>query len=198
MSPLCTEHHNHVSVQLFPVETVNNNLVLYRNTSTTGSGVVAVTKDIAKSFDEKVYSGGLSYNAHPMSLAAGVATLKVMEEEKLCQNSKAMGVHLRANLERMKEKHPSVGDVRSIGLFGAMELVKNRVTKESIVPVGTMTCPALGEFHAFIRSRGVFMFNVGNILHTSPPLTITKEQIDETFEIIDEGLNIFDAVYEKQ
>lgn len=159
--------------------------------------MVAVSKDIAKSFDEKVYFGGLSYNAHPMSLAAGVATVKVMEDEKLCENSTAMGVHLRANLEKMKERHPSVGDVRSIGLFGAMELVKNRVTKESIVPVGSMTCPAMGQFHDFIRSRGVFMYSVGNILHTSPPLTITKEQIEETFEVIDEGLKIFDAVYEK-
>jgi taurine--2-oxoglutarate transaminase len=160
-------------------------------------GVVAVSPEIAKSFDEKMFYGGLTYCAHPMSLAVAVATLKVMEDEQLVTAAKAMGVHLRANLERMKENHPCVGDVRSIGLFGAMELVKNRDTKESIVPVGTMGCPAMVEFQAFVRSQGVFMFNVGNILHTSPPLTITKEQIEETFEIIDEGLKIIDAVYEK-
>ena len=107
-----------------------------------------------------------------------------------------MGVHLRANLERMKERHPCVGDVRSIGLFGAMELVKNRATKESIMAPMTMTCPAMAEYQAFIRNNGVFMYNVGNILHTNPPLVITKDQIDETFEVIDEGLKIIDAVYE--
>lgn len=160
-------------------------------------GVVAVSPEVAKSFDEKMYYGGLTYNAHPMCLAAGVATLKVMEDEKLVEASKAMGVHLRANLERMKERHPCVGDVRSIGLFGAMELVKNRTTKESIMAPMTMMCPAMAEYMAFMRSKGVFMFNVGNILHTNPPLVITKEQIDETFEIIDEGLKIIDAVYEK-
>lgn len=160
-------------------------------------GVVAVSPSIAKSFDDKMFSGGLTYNAHPMCLAAGVATLKVMEDERIVEAAKETGVHMRALLERMKERHVCVGDVRSIGLFGGMELVKNRRSKESIVPPLAATCPALQEYMAFVRSKGVFMFNAGNILHTNPPLIITKEQLDEAFEVVDQGLHIIDAICDK-
>lgn len=80
-------------------------------------GVVAIKPEIAASFNERPFFGGLTYMGHPLCLAAGVATLKVLEEEKLVERSKQMGVVLRRHLEAMKSKHPSVGDVRSVGLF---------------------------------------------------------------------------------
>jgi taurine--2-oxoglutarate transaminase len=158
-------------------------------------GVVAMHENVAASFDNKMFSGGLTYSGHPMCLAAGVATMKVMEEEKLVENSRAMGVILRKHLEHMKERHPCVGDVRSVGLFGAMELVKNRETKEPLAPYNG-THPAIVEMNRFLRERGIFMFTAWNILHTNPPLIVTEEQIAETFEVIDEALKFCDNAYE--
>jgi taurine---2-oxoglutarate transaminase len=87
-------------------------------------GVVAIKPEIAASFNERPFFGGLTYMGHPLCLAAGVATLKVLEEEKLVERSKQMGIVLRKHLDAMKAKHPSVGDVRSVGLFsGALLLV---------------------------------------------------------------------------
>jgi taurine--2-oxoglutarate transaminase len=155
-------------------------------------GVVAMSNSIAQSFEEKTYFGGLTYNGHPMCLAAGVATLKVLEEEKLVDRSRAMGVHLAAHLARMKSKHACVGDVRSIGLFGAMELVKNKTTKEPLAPYNG-THPAIQEMNKFLKEKGIYIFAVWNIVHTNPPLVISKEQLDETFDIIDKALDICDA-----
>jgi taurine---2-oxoglutarate transaminase len=158
-------------------------------------GVVAMTDEIASSFDNRMFSGGLTYSGHPMCLAAAVATLNVMEEEKIIDNTQKMGVVLRRCLERMKEKHPSVGDVRSVGLFGGMELVKNRKTKEPLAPYNG-SHPAIVEMNRFLRENGVFCFMAWNIFHTNPPLIITEEQIEETFEVIDQALNFCDNAYE--
>eukprot|EP00602_Paraphysomonas_sp_CaronLab_P001843 CAMPEP_0185018372 /NCGR_PEP_ID=MMETSP1103-20130426/1120_1 /TAXON_ID=36769 /ORGANISM="Paraphysomonas bandaiensis, Strain Caron Lab Isolate" /LENGTH=445 /DNA_ID=CAMNT_0027548165 /DNA_START=121 /DNA_END=1458 /DNA_ORIENTATION=- len=159
-------------------------------------GVVAIKPEIAASFDKRPFFGGLTYMGHPMCLAAGVACLKVLEEENIVTRAKETGVHLRAQLERMMDRHPSVGDVRSIGLFGGMELVKNRKTKEPLVPYGGAH-PAMPQMIKFMRDKGVFIFAAQNMLLTNPPLIITKEQIDETFEIIDEALLIADAAADK-
>lgn len=127
-----------------------------------------------------------------MSLAAACATLKVLEEEKIVENAKRMGVHLANHLEDMKRKHVSVGDVRSVGLFGCMELVKNRVTKEPLVPFNG-THPAVIEMNKFLKQRGIYLFVHWNFVHTNPPLIVSKDQIDETFAVIDEALRIVDA-----
>jgi len=153
-------------------------------------GVVAISPEIAATFEEKVFSGGLTYQGHPMCLAAGCATLKVLEEENIVQKAKETGIYMASLLQSMKDKHISVGDVRSIGLFGALELVKNRYTKEPFVPA---VHPAIGKMQTFMKERGVVTFINGNILHTNPPLIITKEELDEAFKVIDEALNIADS-----
>jgi taurine--2-oxoglutarate transaminase len=158
-------------------------------------GVLAMSPEIAATFDTSVFSGGLTYSGHPMCLAAGLAVIKVLEEEKLVENSRNMGVILKQHHERMMDRHPCVGDIRSIGLFGAMELVKNRKTKEPLAPYNS-SHPAIAEMNKFLKERGVYAFVAWNIFHTNPPLTINKEQLDETFEIIDEALEICDAAYE--
>lgn len=136
-------------------------------------GAVALTPEIAAAFDSKPYSGGLTYNGHPMSLAAANATLQVLEEENLVSRAKEMGKHLAAHLEDMKQKHPSVGDVRSIGLFGCMELVKNKKTKEPLAPYNG-THPLIVEMNKFLKEKGIYMFVHWNIMHTNPPLIISK------------------------
>ena len=154
-------------------------------------GCVALAPHVAKHFENNVFYGGLTYSAHPMCLAAGVAALQVMEDDDLVANSKRMGVVMRAHLEAMKEKHPSVGDVRSIGLFGCMELVKNRNTKEVMGPyIGTD--PHVTKMNGYLKDQGVYAFNWKNFLHTNPPLNVTKEELDYVFGIIDKALDFAD------
>lgn len=136
-------------------------------------GVVAIRSDIAHAFDEKPFVGGLTYNGHPMCLATGVATMKVMEEEKVVENAREMGKHLAFLQQEMKRKHVSVGDVRSVGLFGAMELVTNRKTKQPLAPYNS-SHPAIAQMNKFLREKGVYQFTYWNIMHTNPPLVINK------------------------
>lgn len=136
-------------------------------------GVIAVHPNIAASFDHRPFYGGLTYMGHPLCLATAVRCIKIMEEEKIIENAKEMGKHLSTQLHAMKQKHISIGDVRSIGLFGGMELVLNRKTKAPLAPYGKVH-PVMGEMVKFLRQRGIFIFAAGNILHTNPPLIITK------------------------
>jgi taurine---2-oxoglutarate transaminase len=159
-------------------------------------GVVAMSPEIAASFDQQVFSGGLTYSAHPMCLAAGLATIRVVEEEKLVDNSRDMGVVLRAHLDRMMEKHRCIGDVRSVGLFSCMELVKNRMTREPLAAFNS-SHPSIAKMNAHLKEKGIYAFVAWNIFHVNPPLTITAEQLAEVFEVIDEALEFCDAAYEE-
>ncbi len=100
-------------------------------------GAVAMRPEIAARFDEEAYQGGLTFNGHPVSLAAAIANIEVMREGELVEHSAEMGGHLADNLAEMKSRHASIGDVRSIGLFGAIELVRNRKTREPMAPFNT-------------------------------------------------------------
>ncbi|MDP2776421.1 MAG: aspartate aminotransferase family protein [Anaerolineales bacterium] len=142
-------------------------------------GAVIVSEKIAKFFDSHMLSAGLTYNGHALACATALATIEVYEEEKIFENVKKVGKYLGEQLEDLKKKHVSIGDVRYIGLFTAMELVKNRETK---VPMD------LTALKNFLVSNGVYVFNFKNILFIVPPLTITKEQLDEGLKLIDEGL----------
>lgn len=135
-------------------------------------GAVAVSKEIAAHFDNKPFGGGLTYSGHPMCLAVACETLKVMEDEKIIENTKKMGDVMKMLHKKLKEKHSSVGDVRNIGLFGAIELVKSKKTKEPLVPYNG-THPVVPKLMAFLREKGIYCFINGHILHTNPPLIIT-------------------------
>jgi len=154
-------------------------------------GAVAVSQKIAHAYDEQPFFGGLTYQSHPMCLAVAVANLKVMEEEDIVGNSKRMGKVMASLLANLKAKHPSVGDVRSIGLFGIIELVKNRKTKEPMSPYNS-TSEAMTKFGAFLREKGIYAYVHWNMLHTNPPLSINESELKEAFAVIDEALNIPD------
>lgn len=156
-------------------------------------GCVAMSDRIAAHFDQNVYFGGLTYNAHPMSLAAAIAALQVMEDDDVIGNAKRMGIVMAGLLDDLKSEHPSVGDVRSIGLFGLIELVKNRETREPLAPFNASS-PAMDELSAFLRENGVFAFIHWNNLFTNPPLIINEDQLKEAFDIINRGLEIADKV----
>jgi taurine---2-oxoglutarate transaminase len=155
-------------------------------------GAVAMSARIAAHFDQKVFFGGLTYNAHPMSLAAAEGCLQVMIDDDMVGHTQRMGRVLAGLHQEMKRKHPCVGDVRSIGLFGVLELVRNRETREPLAPFNG-TSPEMQRIAAFLRQEGMYAFVNWNNLFTNPPLCITEEQLRESFAIIDRALEIGDA-----
>jgi taurine--2-oxoglutarate transaminase len=155
-------------------------------------GALAMSDRIASYFDKNIFFGGLTYNAHPMSLAAAEACLQAMIDDDTMVHTQKMGRVLRDLHGEMKDKHPSVGDVRSIGLFGVLELVRNRVTKEPMAPFNG-TSPEMQKLGAFLKENGMYAFVNWNNLFTNPPLCITEAQLREAFELIDRALEITDA-----
>jgi len=154
-------------------------------------GAVAINEKIYDYFKDKVFYGGLTYSAHPMSLAAAVANMRVLKEDDLVGNSKRMGQVMAGLMDDLKAEHPSVGDVRNIGLFGVIELVKNRQTKEPMAPyVGTS--PEMTKLGAYLKENGVYNFTWRNMLHTNPPLCVTEVELRGVFEIINQALAITD------
>ena len=161
-------------------------------------GAVVVSERIAKHFEDNKLWCGLTYSGHPLSCAAGVATVKVYEEDGLIENAAEVGTHLGARLEELKSNHPSVGDVRYIGLFSVIEVVKDKATK---VPIATRNAKGaelatMNEVGRYLRENGLFTFIKANLIFIVPPLCITESQVDEGLEIIDQALSITDAVAE--
>ncbi len=157
-------------------------------------GATMVTDTIAEYFEDHPLYAGLTYNAHSVGCAAGVACINVYKEDKLIENARAMGEVLKVELNKLKDKHPSIGDVRSIGLFSLAELVKNRATREPLTPYNPkpdQLGPMLA-FNAFLRENGLFTFVRWNTFFVNPPLSITEEQLREGLAIIDRGLDIVD------
>lgn len=148
-------------------------------------GAVIVSDDIAEYFEDKMLWAGLTYSGHALACAAGLATLEVYQEDGLIENAVKVGRYLGERLEGIKQRHPSVGEVRYIGLFSALEIVKNRETKEPIDP--------LTEVAKYLKEHGLFTFVFHNMLFIVPPLCITEAQLDEGLEIIEQGLLITDA-----
>jgi len=148
-------------------------------------GAVIVSDKIAEYFEDHMLWCGLTYSGHPLACAAGVATLEVYEEDRLIENAVRMGKILGRKLEELKAKHASVGDVRYIGLFSALEIVKDKASK---VPIDPLT-----ETGKYLRANGLFTFIFHNILFVVPPLCITEPQLDEGLAVIDQALAITDA-----
>ncbi len=154
-------------------------------------GAVGIRRKIADHFKDKVYYGGLTYNSHPLGCAAALATIAVYEEDKLLERARKMGVVMKQMHQELKSKHPSVGDVRSIGLFGIVELVKDRKTMEPLAPFNG-TSPEMQALGKFFREEGLYTFVRWNGFFTNPPLTITEAEMAEAFAIFDKGLQITD------
>jgi taurine--2-oxoglutarate transaminase len=154
-------------------------------------GAVGMRHHIAQHFQNKVFFGGLTYNSHPMGCAAALATIRVYEEDGLIENAKKMGAVLKELGAEMMAKHPSVGAVRSIGLFGIFELIRNRATRQPMAPFNGASeeMAALGKF---FREQGLYTLVRWNTFFTNPPLCINEQQLREAFAIIDRGLEITD------
>lgn len=160
-------------------------------------GGVIVSKEIAKFFDDNTLWCGLTYNAHPMGCAAAIATIDVYKEENLIESSKKMGYILGEILEDLKEKHPSVGDVRYIGLFSAIELVKNTETREPLVPYGKDPKGLMKKILGMLIDEGFWTYSHDNIIIVAPPLIITEEQLRENMKVMDKVLSLVDRMIDK-
>src|SRR5208283_2410873 len=154
-------------------------------------GAVGMRQRIARHFDDKVFYGGLTYNSHPMGCATALATIRVYEEDNLIENSRKMGVIMKDLGAELQKKHPSVGAVRSIGLFGIVELIRSRKTKQPMAPFNG-TSEEMAALGRFFRENGLYTLVRWNTFYTNPPLCINEQQLREAFAIFDKGLEITD------
>ncbi|MEP6918636.1 MAG: aminotransferase class III-fold pyridoxal phosphate-dependent enzyme, partial [Acidobacteriota bacterium] len=150
-------------------------------------GAVGMRRAIADHFNERVFYGGLTYNSHPLACAAALATLAVYEEDQLIARAKRTGRLMTSLLEDLQRRHPLVGAARSIGLFGIVELVKDRKTMEPLAPFNGTSEPMV-KLGRFFREEGLYTFVRWNTFFTNPPLTISEEELRHGFDIIDRGL----------
>ncbi len=150
-------------------------------------GAVGMRHAIAEHFRDKVFFGGLTYNSHPLGCATALAALQVYEEDGLIQNARRMGAIMKALMEGLAARHSIVGATRSIGLFGVVELVKDRSSMEPLAPFNGTSEP-MKKLGRFFREEGLYTFVRWNTFFTNPPLTITEEELRHGFDIIDRAL----------
>jgi taurine---2-oxoglutarate transaminase len=154
-------------------------------------GAVGMRREIADHFQKNVFYGGLTYNSHPLACAAGLATIAVYEEDNLIEHARDMGRLMRTLMADLEARHPSVGVTRNIGLFGIVELVRNRNTREPMAPFNG-TSPEMQALGKYFRQEGLYTLVRWNTFFTNPPLCITEAELREAFAIIDKGLEITD------
>lgn len=176
---------------------VKPDIITFAKGSTCGYlplGGTIVSKPIAEYFDDHVLYCGLTYNGHPMGCATAVATIEVYKDEHLIENSRQMGNVLGQLLEALKTKHTSVGDVRYIGLFAAVELVKNKETREPLVPYGKDPDRIMKTILGMLQTEGFATYSHENILIVAPPLVITESELREAIQILDRVLYSVDTM----
>ena len=154
-------------------------------------GAVGMRRKIGDFFQDKMFPGGLTYSSHALACAAALATIAVYEEDDLINRAKRTGKLMAELMSDLAKRHPSVGAARSIGLFGVIELIRDRKTRQPMAPFNG-TSPEMAALGKFFRQEGLFTFVRWNYFFTNPPLIITEEQLREAFGIIDRGLEITD------
>ena len=162
-------------------------------------GGVVISQKIADTFKDRMFPGGLTYSGHPLACGAAVASINIFKEEKIVEHARMLGKDvIGPALEKLKAKHPSVGDVRGLGVFWAIELVKNRDSRKPYVPynaAGADAKPML-ELAAACKERGLWPFTHFNRMHVVPPCNTPVEDVKAGLAIIDEVLDIADKHYE--
>jgi taurine--2-oxoglutarate transaminase len=159
-------------------------------------GAAMVSSAIAAYFEEHVLHTGLTYSAHALACAAGVATMEVYHNENLVERSREMGKKLRAGLVDLAEKHPVIGDVRGAGLHHVIELVKNRDTREPLSPFNKPFSEPMKIAATQLKAKGLSTLVRWNMIFNTPPLIVTEEQLQEGLSILDDVLTLLDPYYE--
>ncbi len=147
---------------------------------------------VAEHFEEATYFGGLTYNSHPLACAAALATISVYEEDGLIDNARKMGDVMRRNHLELQERHPCVGAVRNIGLFGILELIRDRSTGEPLAQFNGSS-DEMKAIDAYLLEHGVYTMVRWWSIMTNPPLCINDEQLASGFTVLDEALTIGDS-----
>jgi taurine--2-oxoglutarate transaminase len=161
-------------------------------------GGVLISDRVSATFDERPYPGGLTYSGHPLACASAVASITIMREEGIIEHARGLGTDVIAPaLAKLAENHPSVGEVRGLGVFWAIELVRDRDTREPLVPynAGGAAAAPMNEFAAECKRRGLWPFVHYNRTHVVPPCTTGADEIAEGMEILDEALTVADRYY---
>jgi taurine--2-oxoglutarate transaminase len=157
---------------------------------------VIISEPIAATFAERVFPGGLTYSGHPLACAAVVASINAFHDENILDNARRVGDDvLGPGLREIAERHPSVGEVRGLGVFWALDLVKDKATREMLVPynaAGAANKP-MADLVAACKSRGMLPFVNFNRLHVVPPCTVSEAEAKEGLAILDEALTVADA-----
>jgi len=157
-------------------------------------GAMIVREHIADWVRDKYFAGGLTYSGHPLACASGIASIEAFKEEGIVEHAAEMGGVFAEQLRALQDKHPSIGDVRGLGCFWGLELVKNRETREPLVPfnaTGEAFAPVARTSKAAL-DRGLYLMTHWNVVMVCPPLTITRDEIDEGIGILDEALAVAD------
>jgi taurine--2-oxoglutarate transaminase len=152
-------------------------------------GAVGMRRAIAEHFEDHVFYGGLTYNSHPLACAAALATIDVYETDRLIERARTIGAVMADLMARLHAKHEIVGVARSIGLFGLVELVKDRRSMEPLAPFNGTSEP-MKRLGTFFRDEGLYTFVRMHTFFTNPPLTVTEDELRYGFDIIDRGLTL--------
>ena len=151
-------------------------------------GGVIISDEIAATFNDRVFPGGLTYSGHPLATAAAVATINTMTEEGIVENAAKIGEEvIKPLLEELMAKHKVIGEIRGLGVFWAIELVKDRATHEPLAPYGGSS-PAMGEVMAACKKAGMIPFMNFNRIHICPPCNVSEAEVREGFAILDNAL----------
>src|SRR5213595_928544 len=157
-------------------------------------GAMIVREPIAEWARDKYFAGGLTYSGHPLACASAIASIEAFKEEGIVENAAEMGGVFAEQLRGLQQKHPSIGEVRGLGCFWGIELVRNRETREPLVPFnasGEAFAPVARVAKAALE-RGLYLMTHWNVVMVCPPLTITRDEIDEGIGILDEALSVAD------
>jgi len=158
-------------------------------------GGVAISGAIAETFGKRAYPGGLTYSGHPLACAAAVATINVMAEEGVVENARNLGASVVGpGLRELAERHPSVGEVRGVGMFWALDLVKNKETREPLVPYNAAgeANAAMAAFGAAAKKHGIWPFINMNRTHVVPPCNVSEAELKEGLAALDAALSVAD------
>jgi taurine--2-oxoglutarate transaminase len=157
-------------------------------------GAMVIREPLAEWVRDKYFAGGLTYSGHPLACAAAVASIEAFKEEGIVANAAEMGGVFAEQLQALHDKHPSIGEVRGLGCFWGVELVRNRDTREPLVPFnasGEAFAPMARVSKAAL-DRGLYLMTHWNVIMVCPPLTITREELDEGISMLDEALAVAD------
>ena len=178
---------------------VEPDLVVFAKGSNSGYvpvGGVIISGEIAATFDERVFPGGLTYSGHPLAAASIVGSIDAMKEEKIIENAASIGENvLGPGLRELAEKHPVIGEVRGLGVFWALDLVTNRETREPLAPYGG-TSQAMTDLVTECKKRGLMPFANFNRMHVVPPCVVTEAEAREGLEILDQAFGAIDSYYQ--